>query len=305
MLRLGVGGLALLAAWLVLGAAAGAAFGPSTPRRIASALLLACLLALPFFGPREETLARGLVGLGGMLAVMRFVESARASRPPILPLAILFVLPVDVPTLVRAPPRLASESLARVATHALVLLAGLVLVWLAPAAIPSRLALRWLGGVLFVYGYIEVIASGARAGLAALGFDVAPMQRDPILARSVGELWGERWNRVVSSWLRRQLFLPVARRTGSAVAGVAAAFAWSVFLHAFMVGAALGLGPALTMGSYFVIQGVGVLIEARLLTYGRPTRGWPGPLARAWTIAWVVGPSWLFVGPLLSLFGVP
>lgn len=300
MLRLGVGGLALLAGWLVLGALAGAAFGSSASRRVASALLLVCLLALPFFGPPEETLARALVGLGGMLAVMRYVESWRASRAPVLPHAILFVLPVDVPTLKRAPPRVASESLVRLATHALVLAAGAVLVWLAPAATSSRLACRWLGGVLIVYGYIEVIASAARACLALVGFDVAPMQRDPILARSVGELWGERWNRVVSTWLRRQLFVPVARRTGSASAGVVAAFAWSTFLHAFMVAAALGLAPAATMGSYFVVQGVGVLVESRLTVHR-----WPRPLAHAWTILWVVGPSWLFVGPLLEIFGVP
>jgi hypothetical protein len=300
MLRLGVGGLALLSGWLVLGALAGAAFGASTTRRLASALVLGCLLALPFFGPPEETLARALVGLGGMLAVMRFVECSRASRAPVLPNAILFVLPVDVPTLRRAPARLASESIACAAAHALVLGAGGALVWLAPAALSSRAVWRWLGGVLIVYGYIEVIASAARACLAMLGFDVAPMQRDPVLARSVGELWGERWNRVVSTWLRRQLFVPVARRTGSATAGVIAAFAWSVFLHAFMVGVALGLGPALTMGSYFVVQGVGVILESRL-----PVHRWPSPLARAWTIAWVVGPSWLFVGPLLEIFGVP
>ena len=300
MIHLGPSGALLIIAWLLMGTTAGALFGPTRTRRVLSALVVAGSLFVPFVGPPEESLARGLAGLGAMLMVMRWVEAVRASAPPVVPYAVLFVLPVDTPSLRRAPPRLAVDSLGRAASHGVLTALGIALVLAAPASAPSRFALRWLGGVVFVYGYVELAASSARLLLAALGVDVAQMQRDPILSRSVAEHWGERWNRVVSTWLRRHLFLPVTRRTRSPVAGLAAAFAWSAFLHAYFIYAAVGASAALAMGAYFVSQGLLVLLESRL-----PVARWPGPLARTWTILAVVGPSWLFVGPALAMFGVP
>lgn len=302
MLRLGLPGVALIVAWALVGMIAGATFGDgrSRARRALSGLGVVVLLVMPFFAPSEEMLARGLAALGGMLALMRWVESSRATRPPILPRAILFVLPVDGPSLAHAKPRVAKESLARAAVHAVVLALGAVLVWLAPASLPARWPLRWLGGVMIAYGYIDVAASLARAALAAIGLDVDPMQRDPVLAKSASEHWGERWNRVVSSWLRRHVFLPVTRRTRSPRLALIAAFSFSVLLHAFMTLAALDAAHALTMGAYFASQGAVVLLEGVL-----PIARWPTPVQRAWTIGVVAGPSWLFVGPMLAMFGVP
>ncbi len=302
MLRIGVPGIALILAWAVLGAVSGAVFGDgaSRARRAIAGLGVACLIVLPFLAPDDETLARGLAGLGAMLAVMRYVDAARTTRPPLLPQAILFVLPVDTFSLAHAKPRVATESLSRAALHALVLGVGALFVWLAPQSMPMRWPLRWLGGVLIAYGYIDVMASLARALLAAIGLDVAPMQRDPISSKSAAEHWGERWNRVVSSWLRRNVFLPVTRRTRSPRLALMAAFSWSVFLHAFMVLAALDVVNAITMGAYFAVQGLAVLVETKV-----PVARWPVPVQRAWTILLVAGPSWLFVGPMLAMFGVP
>jgi hypothetical protein len=302
MLRLGLPGVALIVAWAWVGMIAGATFGDgrSRVRRALSGLGVVVLFVVPFFAPREERLARGIAALGAMLALMRWVESSRATRPPILPRAILFVLPVDGPSLAHARPRVATESLARAAVHAVVLAIGAALVWFAPASLPARWPLRWLGGVLIAYGYIDVAASLARASLATIGLDVDSMQRDPILAKSASEHWGERWNRVVSSWLWRHVFLPVTRRTRSPRLALIAAFSFSVILHAFMTLAALDVARAITMGAYFAVQGAVVLLEGVL-----PIAGWPTPLQRAWTIVVVAGPSWLFVGPMLAMFGVP
>lgn len=302
MLRIGVAGIALILAWALLGMIAGAIFGQGTSRarRGLSALCVAAMIVVPFLAPQDEALARGLAGLGAMLAVMRWIDASRATRAPTLPHAILFVLPVDAMSLRRAKPRVATESLSRAVLHALVLGFGSALVWLSPEALPDRFVVRWLGGVLIAYGYLDTLASLARASLAANGLDVEPMQRDPVLSRSASEFWGERWNRVVSSWLRRNVFLPVTRRSRSPRLALLAAFGWSVFLHAFMVLAALDVRNALIMGAFFVVQGLVVLVETKL-TVAR----WPRPMQHAWTILVVAGPSWLFVGPMLEMFGIP
>jgi hypothetical protein len=299
---IGPAGWLLLAGWMALAMAAGASFGAEPWRRGLSSVCVALLLVLPFAAPAEEHLARGLVGLGAMMALMRRVEAARGPRPP-LPWALLFLLPVDVPTLRAAPARLDREDLVRALVHAIVLALGVALVRLSLAApassAPLGSLLRWLGGAMFFYGFLDTAASLARAALAAFGIDVAPMQRDPILSRSVAEHWGARWNLVVSTWLRRFVLLPVTRRTRSVIAGSCASFAWSAALHAFFVLAALGPGWALSMGGYFVLQGLAFLLEQRL-----GLSRWPSWLARAWTVLVVLGASPLFVEPGLRLLSL-
>jgi hypothetical protein len=64
-----------------------------------------------------------------------------------------------------------------------------------------------------------------RALIAALGYAMEPVQRTPILSRSLAEFWGRRWNRIVGRWLRENAFEPFAKAgrpgTGSFVAFVA------------------------------------------------------------------------------------
>ena len=175
---------------------------------------------------------------------------------------------------------------------------GLVVVSLRASAGSAAPVVAWLGGVVALYGAVDCVASTLRAILAALGVESAPMQRDPVLSASVSEFWAERWNRAVGGWLRRHVFLPVARRAGT-LAGIAAAFAWSTLLHFYAVLCGIGLEPALRMGAFFVVQAMAVLLETRL-----SVRSWPRPLARVWTFALVLGPSILFVGPVLEIFGV-
>src|SRR5262249_23617594 len=119
---------------------------------------------------------------------------------------------------------------------------------------------------------------------------------DPILSRSVQEFWGERWNRIVSAWLAANCLWPLARRRRPLL-GLAAAFAASALLHAYLTWAALALPSAMEMGVFFLIQAVIVLFERRV---GVPR--WPGAAARAWTVATLLLTSPLFVGPFLELF---
>src|SRR5436190_320061 len=80
------------------------------------------------------------------------------------------------------------------------------------------------------------------------------VRKTPIAARSLREFWGERWNRVVGSWLRRTFFVPWARRRHIGV-GLALAFTVSALLHGYMALAAVGLAAALPMTTFFLLQG--------------------------------------------------
>ena len=125
-----------------------------------------------------------------------------------------------------------------------------------------------------------------------MGFAVEKLWDCPVAARSLGDFWGRRWNRIVPGCLREVIFLPVARRAGAKVA-LLAVFGYSGLYHefvSFMANSGYGR-PFL----YFMVQCLGVAIEntrrMRRLLRGRI---W---LARAWTFAVVVLPVGLFLHP--------
>jgi hypothetical protein len=285
----------IVALVLVLAMAAGAVFGPSPSRRLAAVLFAVTALVLPFFA--HDPFSRALAALGSMLLPMRIVEAWRTTRAPVLPRWLGFVLPIDLELVRRAPPRLATESIARALFHGLLGAVGIAIVSSRHATAQPELV-AWLGGTIAGYGLVDALASTLRAVLAGLGVDSAPMQRDPILSTSVGEFWGERWNRAVGAWLRRHVFFPVTRRAG-VLAGVGASFLWSGLFHGYAVFASVGVAPALRMTAFFLVQGLFVALEIR---FG--ARRWPRPLARAWTIAAVLGSSVLFIEPMLECVGV-
>jgi D-alanyl-lipoteichoic acid acyltransferase DltB (MBOAT superfamily) len=89
------------------------------------------------------------------------------------------------------------------------------------------------------------------------GVNATPIMNAPILAQSLSEFWGKRWNLAFRDLVHRFVFRPVFGRLGVAGATMAV-FLVSGLIHEFVIslssGAAYGL-PTL----YFLIQGVGVL----------------------------------------------
>ena len=84
----------------------------------------------------------------------------------------------------------------------------------------------------------------------AMGFAVEKLWDCPIAATTLGEFWGQRWNRVVSGMAREILFLPLARRVGAQLA-LFAVFLYSGLYHeivSFMAESGYG-GPLL----YFLL----------------------------------------------------
>jgi hypothetical protein len=140
----------------------------------------------------------------------------------------------------------------------------------------SHLLVGWVGmlGIIFTlhFGLFD-LASWAwrRVGVAAL-----PIMRAPILATSLAEFWGERWNIAFADAARRFLFRPLARRWGATRAG-GLVFLVSGLVHETVISlpAHGGWGgPTL----YFLLQAAGIRLEKsavgdRLgLGAGRP--GW-------------------------------
>jgi hypothetical protein len=241
-------------------------------------------------------MGRAYAGLAAVVCAMRVVETWRDARF-VVPRPLAVLLPLDLASLRRGPPRLERAVLVRALLHATIGLAGLALL-MQREETPAPALAAWAGGLVALYGAVEALTSAVRLFFFALGVESAPVQVDPIFARSVGEHWSERWNRAVGVWLRRFVFRPVARRLG-ARAGALATFAYSGRFHAYLVLVAAGWRWALPMAGFFAVQGVAVVLETRL----RIAR-WPTPLAHAWTIGWLLGSSPLFVYPMLACFGV-
>ena len=118
------------------------------------------------------------------------------------------------------------------------------------------------------------------------GVPVEPIMCLPLLARSLADFWGQRWNRAYRQVSFDYFFRPAISRFGVAF-GTLSAFLASGLIHelviSFPAGAGYG-GPTL----YFVIQGIGLLLERTTLCR-RWTRSFP-PCGRLLTLAFVLGP---------------
>jgi alginate O-acetyltransferase complex protein AlgI len=176
-------------------------------------------------------------------------------------------------------------------------LTAATLLWLVPRLLPDSAPwmLRfWIAlvGICFLTLFARLDAAALVFRL--LGFPVEKLWDCPIAATTLGEFWGQRWNRIVSGMLREVVFFPLARRVG-AQAALFAVFLFSGVYHefvSFLTGTGYG-GPTL----YFLVQYLGVVIEnirpVRRQFRRRPWLGW------AWTFAVVVLPLGLVLNPVL------
>ncbi len=262
---------------------------------LALALAAAVTLALPWLaGPIP--LVRGLFALNFM-AVFRMIDLVRSREPWSAPRRIAHALSfVDTRLLRRQAPRIDVRALvAALAWGALAALALHVVRSFPPRGAVDVPWLRWGAGLLFAYATIEAGYAIVRAGYRAGGFDTPPLHVWPLASLSVGELWGTRWARPVSHWLRATCFLPLARR-GRPALGMLLGFVVSGLGHAYPVLVAAGPALAAMMFGYFLVQGVVVAAELGL---GAGT--WPRALRRGWTVAIMVATSPLFVEPCLRV----
>ena len=153
-------------------------------------------------------------------------------------------------------------------------------------------------GIVFFYAGIQLIFDSVRLCFLAMGLSLDSLHRTPIAACSLTDFWSQRWNRIVSAWLHRFVFLPLARRRCPSL-GVFCAFLASGMFHGWFILVAIGVSGAFSALLFFVVQGVFVLAEHRLHIHA-----WPIPVARGWTLAVLLASLPLFIDPCLTLFGL-
>jgi hypothetical protein len=211
-----------------------------------------------------------------------------------------FVLsPVVSPsTLRRARP---SDRVASLAGRAGLLVVASALFYAAYWALVRGFNLR---GVVLSYLAIPIMQILGETGVSLLsllwspsGIVLPPLHYQPVLARGIGDFWGNRWNLWFSDWFRFAIFDRWRDRPGLAlwttfaVSGVMHEWVLNLMLY-FVTGRAL-FG---TMMLYFLLQAAGVQAEHRFLK-GHPR----AKIAAAWPVVFVPSPLVINEGLLRAL----
>lgn len=197
-------------------------------------------------------LAAGTLFLLGKAVVLRQAKTGTLSDRFAFT---LFWPGMDYRAFVRAP----REALRLLPRGLVNMLAGGVLTWVVARQAPNSFAATWVCMV----GFIWALHGGVFTLLAAFwrdrGRDATPLMRAPLLAASVTEFWGKRWNHGFRDLVHEGLFKPVARKLGPQAAMVTV-FIVSGLIHELVVTVPAGGGyggPTL----YFALQALGVWLE--------------------------------------------
>ena len=152
----------------------------------------------------------------------------------------------------------------------------------------------WVGMVGIVmmlhFGLFHLLSCAWRS----VGVEAKPLMQWPIVATSLSDFWGKRWNTAFRDLTHRFLFRPLLKRFGGA-GSVLMGFFFSGVVHDLVISvpAQGGYGgPTI----FFLIQGFGLLIERGKL--GKRlglARGW-----RGWLFAFI-----LLIAPVVLLFHRP
>ncbi len=117
----------------------------------------------------------------------------------------------------------------------------------------------WLGMVgivlLLHFGLFHILSLSWRR----VGVNAAPLMNWPITAASLADFWGRRWNVAFRDVSFRHLYRPLVWRCGPRSASLAV-FVVSGLIHDAVISIPAGAGYGLPT-LYFVLQGVGLLIE--------------------------------------------
>ncbi len=179
---------------------------------------------------------------------------------------------------------------------------GAGLLWGEARFMGGGLLAGWVGmvGMIFLlhFGSFDLVALfWQRQGIAA-----PPLMRAPVLAGSLGEFWGRRWNSGFRDLVFGASFAPLKRRLGARTASLTI-FLISGVIHDLVISVPAGGGYGLPT-AYFALQGAGLLAEhARGSALARWRGRWQG---RVWTWIVVAGPAfWLFHPPFVRRVILP
>jgi hypothetical protein len=140
-------------------------------------------------------------------------------------------------------------------------LAGAGVLWLAVPIIPADawLLRGWVGmiGIIMMlhFGTFHLLALALRAS----GMNARANMQAPLLARSLADFWGNRWNTAFNVLADRYGFRPLTPRIGPRAA-LAAVFLTSGLLHEAVITLPARGGYGLPT-AYFALQAVGLFVE--------------------------------------------
>jgi alginate O-acetyltransferase complex protein AlgI len=145
---------------------------------------------------------------------------------------------------------------------------GAALVWGVVPHIDHPLPAGWVGMIglvlMFHFGVFDLLGALWRMR----GVTAPPLMNAPIRATGLANFWGKRWNTAFHQLSHRYVFKPVRRQLG-ATGAMLTTFLASGVVHDLVISVPAGAGYGLPT-AYFLIQGLGVLIE----------KSWLGPVAK-------------------------
>ena len=155
---------------------------------------------------------------------------------------------------------------------------GMALLWgVAPRVLSAKpLLAGWVGmaGIILIlhFGTFHILSLVWRSA----GVEARPIMQAPLLATSLSDFWGRRWNLGFRQLTHRLIFTPARARLGTSAA-LLLAFLVSGLIHDLVISLPARGGYGLPT-SYFVLQGFGVLLErspsGEELGLGSGFRGW-------------------------------
>ncbi|MDB6023292.1 MAG: hypothetical protein JWQ04_3149 [Pedosphaera sp.] len=176
---------------------------------------------------------------------------------------------------------------------------GVLLVWKVARLIPVSQPL--LAGWIGLFGLVLVLHFGTFHLLALAwqqaGINAQPLMRAPMMATSLADFWGHRWNSAFNRLVQDLLFRRVHRRL-NVVGATLAVFFVSGMIHDLVISVPARGGYGLPT-AYFLLQGLGLLFERSEL--GRKWGLRRGLAGRSFTVAVTAVPAyWLFHPPFIN-----
>ncbi len=180
---------------------------------------------------------------------------------------------------------------------------GVALITLSKYVIPDHpLVGGWIGmaGIVFGlhFGLLHLLSNYWRES----GIHAVPIMNAPVMASSLSDFWGRRWNLAFRDLSHAYVFRPLVGSLGVAGATMSV-FVVSGVIHDFVISLASGAGYGLPT-LYFTIQGIGLLFErsriARRFGIGK------GVMGRLYCAVVVLGPvGLLFHRPFVEHVVIP
>ena len=154
----------------------------------------------------------------------------------------------------------------------------------------------WLGmtGIVFIlhFGIFHLLSLAWRSR----GVNAMPIMKNPLMAETIANFWGVRWNTAFHELAFRFIFRPACRRT-QPDAAMLAVFGLSGAIHELVISLPARGGYGLPF-LYFLIQGLGVIFERNWLPPGTNFRA--NFYKRLFALVIIIAPApWLFHPPFI------